>query len=515
MTEKTRSILWRNSIQTRLGVALLILINLVLVGFALFEYYESKIRMKTELKYLSEITTARLAQSLVFPIWYDSEEQVREMVRAEMLVNDIRGIIVREDSGKTILYGADRDEQWQPRDTDADISGDFFMSQTDIAKNGDTLGRVAVYVTSEFMKAEQRKETLAIATATVLIDIVLVIALMVIIRKSLTRPIKRVVEGLEQIEAGDLTTSIASRTEDEMGAIARAVNSMCAKVGTVVGDSIIISEELARTASEQAASVEETSASLEEMSSMVRQNADNSSLADALMKEAVQIIVAANTSMSALTKAVGKITRASEETSKIIKTIDEIAFQTNLLALNAAVEAARAGEAGAGFAVVAEEVRNLAMRSAEAARNTSALIEGTVNTVSEGTGLIEKTNTVFSKVSELSEKVGNLIGEISAASGEQAQGIEELNRTVSEMGKVTQQNAASSEQLRTMMRIFKTDAARQPYGEFREESQPVRQIPSAEPEFDLFDDADIGKIGDREVKPEQVIPFDEDDFRDF
>ena len=206
------------------------------------------------------------------------------------------------------------------------------------------------------------------------------------------------------------------------------------------------SQALAEGASEQAASIEETSSSLEEMSSMTKQNAEHAAEANNLMKEAGTIINKANLSMTGLTDSMGQISKASEETSKIIKTIDEIAFQTNLLALNAAVEAARAGEAGAGFAVVADEVRNLAMRAAEAAKNTAVLIEDTVNRIKNGTVLVDETNKAFSEVSTSSVKIESLVGEIAAASNEQAQGIEQINRAVVEMDKVVQQNAASAEE---------------------------------------------------------------------
>ncbi|SDT93958.1 methyl-accepting chemotaxis protein [Desulfobacula phenolica] len=206
----------------------------------------------------------------------------------------------------------------------------------------------------------------------------------------------------------------------------------------------ILNQLLAEASSEQAASIEETSSSMEIMSSMTKQNAENSSHANGLMKDANEVVTETNESMGKLTVSMDDISKASEETSKIIKTIDGIAFQTNLLALNTAVEAARAGEAGAGFAFVADEVRNLAMRAADAAKNTALLIESTVNKINDGSDLVSTTNEAFSKVAQNTVKVGELVAEISEASKEQSEGIEQANIAIAEMDKVVQQNSENS-----------------------------------------------------------------------
>lgn len=207
------------------------------------------------------------------------------------------------------------------------------------------------------------------------------------------------------------------------------------------------SNNLAEGATQQAAALEETSSSLHEMSSMTRNNATNAREADELMARSGSILQRAKDSMAQLTASMNEITDASEETQKIIKTIDEIAFQTNLLALNAAVEAARAGEAGSGFAVVAEEVRNLAMRVADAAKNTAVLIEGTVAKVKQGHHLLGKTNTEFNELSEGVIKSGELVRGIAAASEEQSQGIEQISRAVSDLDQVIQNNAAGAQEV--------------------------------------------------------------------
>jgi signal transduction histidine kinase len=233
------------------------------------------------------------------------------------------------------------------------------------------------------------------------------------------------------------------------GKISRVVTELSAgaeQVAAASGEVSSASQSLAEGATEQAAGLQETSSSLEEMASMTRQNADNAQQANTLAAEARKSANTGAESMGRMNDAILQIQTSSDETSKIIKVIDEIAFQTNLLALNAAVEAARAGEAGKGFAVVAEEVRNLAMRSAEAAKNTANMIEESVKNAKNGVDIANEVARVLDEIVQSVGKTTDLVSEIAAASQEQAQGIDQVNTAVAQMDKVTQQNAANAEE---------------------------------------------------------------------
>jgi len=293
------------------------------------------------------------------------------------------------------------------------------------------------------------------------------------------------------------------------------------------------SRSLAEGSSEQAASLEESSASLEEMASITKQNADNANQANHLMKETGGVVEKSNEFMAGLTASMEDISKSGEETSKIIKTIDEIAFQTNLLALNAAVEAARAGEAGAGFAVVADEVRNLAMRAADAAKNTATLIEGTNQKVKTGTELVSSTNEAFVEVTNSASKVSELVAEIAAASDEQARGIEQVSSAVAEMDKVTQQNAANSEESASAseemlsqaggMKKMVTELVSLVGESTKNKDKPETRDPLSGGKIGRKLRASDLSVGEKEsansakkkMKPEQVIPLADDEFADF
>ena len=299
-----------------------------------------------------------------------------------------------------------------------DYNGNPVLSAYTPIKMGDTTWALLAEIDKAEAFAAVKAMQLLMAIVA-LVGIAAIIAVAILITRSISKPINRIIQGMTQ-------------GAEQVAAAANQVSSA--------------SQQGAEGASEQAASIEETSSSLEEMSSMTRQNADNANQADQLMRESKKVVDQANAHMKSLTQSMTEISAASQETSKIIKTIDEIAFQTNLLALNAAVEAARAGEAGAGFAVVADEVRNLALRAAEAAKNTAQLIETTVKQIGDGVELVDQTNQAFVGVSSSTSKVSELIAEIAAASGEQSQGIEQVNTAVAQMDKVTQENAANAEE---------------------------------------------------------------------
>lgn len=218
------------------------------------------------------------------------------------------------------------------------------------------------------------------------------------------------------------------------------------QVASAAGQVSSASQSLAQGSGEQAASLEETSSSLEEMASMTKRNAENAEKVNELAKQARQSADKGVTDMKDMSQAMQAIKISSDDVAKIIRTIDEIAFQTNILALNAAVEAARAGEAGMGFAVVAEEVRNLAQRSAQAAKETAAKIEGAIGKTGQGVELSDKVAKTLNEIVSKVHQVDELASEVSNASREQTQGITQINTAVGEMDKVTQSTAASAEE---------------------------------------------------------------------
>ena len=296
------------------------------------------------------------------------------------------------------------------------------------------------------------------------------------------------------------------------------------------------SDALAQGANEQASALEETSSALEEMASMTRQNADNAGKTSSTMDNTLKLVSDGSDTVETVTAAMAEISDSAEKISNIIKTIEEIAFQTNLLALNAAVEAARAGEAGKGFAVVADEVRNLAQRSAQSAKDTSELIQATVERIRNGSQNVERLATGFKDIEDASQGVGRLVNQISAATNEQAQGVDQVNTAVAQMDKVTQTNAATAEESASAASELSDQSANLNAlihglaslvyggrsgdtairrGAHTERPKPAaRQQPPRRP-LSLTRRDDAGASEKRIMRPDAVIPLDGDEFGDF
>ncbi len=277
---------------------------------------------------------------------------------------------------------------------------------------------------------------------------------------AILEPINEASDVLEKVAAQDMTARVTGDYKGDHAKIKNNLNSAVSQLDDALSQVSDATEQvssagqqissgsqtLSQGANEQASSLEEVSSNLEEMSSQTKQNSQNANQAKTMSGEANKNAVTGAESMEKMSKTMEKIKDSSNKTSQIVKTIDEIAMQTNLLALNAAVEAARAGEAGRGFAVVAEEVRNLAQRSAEAAKNTNNMIQESVENADQGVQVSEEVAKSLESIREVSQKVNDLVAEVAAASDEQSKGIDQVNQAVSDLDKVTQQNASNSEE---------------------------------------------------------------------
>ena len=312
------------------------------------------------------------------------------------------------------------------------------------------------------LRAEGKQAVAEGATAiqlTLIFSVIAVLLAMIMgyfLTRSITRPLGTAVQVAESVAAGDLTTDIRVTSTDETGQLMQGLKNMNENLLRIVtevrsGTQAISSAssqiaagnlDLSSRTEQQASSLEETASAMEEMTATVKQNADNARQANQLAAQASRVAVEGGEVVGQVVSTMEGINVSSRKIVDIISVIDGIAFQTNILALNAAVEAARAGEQGRGFAVVASEVRNLAQRSASAAKEIKVLIDDSVSKVDNGTQLVAKAGATMAEVVSSVKNVTDIVGEISIASHEQSTGIEEINKAITQMDEVTQQNAA-------------------------------------------------------------------------
>ncbi len=304
--------------------------------------------------------------------------------------------------------------------------------------------------------------SLLLVALALLASVTLVLLAWNVVRSVLGR-LDRTVNAMREVASGegDLTRQLPTDGQDELAELARAFNSFLGNMHGVVAGVRAHAERVARASSElqdasatisssaqtQASSLEETSATLQQMTSTVRQNADSAAQANQLADGAREVAEKGGRVVGDAVRAMREIHESSRKIADITTTIDEIAFQTNLLALNAAVEAARAGEQGRGFAVVASEVRNLAQRSASAAREIKDLIDDSVKKVESGAELVNRSGSTLGDIVTSVKRVTDIVAEITAASREQSSGVDEVNRAVAQMDRATQSNAAQTEEL--------------------------------------------------------------------
>jgi methyl-accepting chemotaxis protein len=361
------------------------------------------------------------------------------------------------------------------------------------------LGTLNVYMPMQAAMAKERGKTLQFIYITILMLALIAFALYYFMRRLVTKPIGQAVALTKRIAQGDLSVDFTVQQNDEIGMLAGSMNKMVGNLRELAqaaekiaeGDLMVqvaalsdrdtlghalkkmveklfaiiaeinqsahnvlsgaeqlsdSSQAMSQGATEQAGSLEEISSSMNQIASQTRQNSENAMLASKIAGESRAFAEKGDRQMQDMVAAMHEISDASRSISKIIKIIDEIAFQTNLLALNAAVEAARAGKHGKGFAIVAEEVRNLADRSAKAAKETEAMIEGAVKRIDEGASMAGRTAGALQEIVVAAGKVTDLVAEITAASNEQAQGIGQINQGLGHVDQVTQQNTSHAEE---------------------------------------------------------------------
>ena len=315
--------------------------------------------------------------------------------------------------------------------------------------------------------------TTAEVIGAIIVAVIVVVVVAFLLIQAINKPLSEAGELSRAIANGDLTGRVEVTSSNEIGRLLAALRDMKEKLYDVVssvreGSDAITSaageiaqgnSSLSQRTEEQASSLEETASSMEELTSTVKQNADNARQANQLSSEARNQAEIGGEVVGRAVTAMGEINASSKKIADIIGVIDEIAFQTNLLALNAAVEAARAGEQGRGFAVVAQEVRKLAQRSADSAKEISELIKDSVGKVEEGSKLVDETGASLNEIVEGVKKVSDIVAEIAAASAEQSSGIEQVNKAITQMDEVTQQNAALVEEAAAASKSMEDQAA--------------------------------------------------------
>lgn len=488
---------WKKSLRVRIGIIIVSVTTLILGVYTVQQFLGDKDKKNSELVNFAQVTCERLANSLAYSMFTYNKTQVAESVISEMAEQNIYAIIVRRDN-KSVFFGKKRNKSWEPVEESGEIVEPAIKVMKPIIYENVDLGTVELFVTKKFVRQELTQLLVKIVGTSLLTNVALLLTMFVSMNAYIVTPVNRIAGFALRLKDGDLSERLPEG-DDEIGKMSVALNDfvdelkrkakiaseisegnlrqtikissgndilgnalqeMINSLNNIVKELLFSAEQvdagshqvlsssnaLSESAAHQAASIQQTVATMAEIGSQTTTNAEKARQAHELATIASSASHVGVKKMNEMIASMQAISDASMEISKIIKTIDSIAFQTNLLALNAAVEAARAGKHGKGFAVVALEVRNLAARSAKAAQDTADLIENSTNRVNEGSQISSKTAEALSEINASITMVTDLVGDIASASNEQAHSISQVNTSLSIIDDVTRQNTSHAEE---------------------------------------------------------------------
>ncbi|MTW13916.1 HAMP domain-containing protein, partial [Pseudoduganella eburnea] len=478
-----------------------------------------KVQLTNDMRSYSNRSAQSLRNAMLAPDKAGSDAFLANMAEADTAgtaaANKLQQVLVLEEAKRLFAeetqafeaFRAKRDEVLKlVKDGDHESAVQTLFNQAIPLQNA-YFGKLDAMLAlqNRLMNSDGEEAAKSASDATMLMIGLLVLATVVsivagyLITRSVTGPLLQAVEVAETVAHGDLTADIDVRRKDETGRLLNALKDMVSALKRTVGsvrtstDTINTAAaeiaagnlDLSRRTEQQAASLEETASSMEELTSTVKQNADNARQANQLVVSAAGHASEGGQVVSEVVDTMGAIKASSARMADIISAIDGIAFQTNILALNAAVEAARAGEQGRGFAVVASEVRNLAQRSASAAKEIKELIDDSISKVDAGGALVDRAGATMQQIVASVQQVADIMNEITSASQEQSSGIEQVNTAIVEMDNATQQNAALVEQAAAAARSMQEQSERlvEAVSVFRMEepaaAAAVRRVPAA------------------------------------